>query len=79
MFGKFFNINRIVWYLTLSDVLTWGVYMIINGFIGIYIARKITQDAEIVLGIGVAIFYFAKGTLQIPIGLVTDRIKHNFD
>lgn len=79
MFKNFFKINKIIWYLTASDILTWGVYIIISGFVGLYLSKKLNEPPEIVLGIGVSIFYLAKGTFQIPIGIITDKIKKDSD
>jgi len=82
MFKSFFNkykVNKIVWFLTLSDIFTWGVYTIISGFIGLYISKKIGSNVEIVLGIGIGLFYLAKGIFQIPIGIITDKIKKDKD
>lgn len=76
---KKIGLNKIIWYLTLSDIFTWGVYMIITGFVGLYLAQKLNVNPEIILGVGIAIFYFAKGTFQIPVGIITDKIKKDKD
>jgi len=74
-----YKVNKIVWFLTLSDIFTWGVYTIISGFIGLYISKKIGSNVEVVLGIGIGLFYLAKGMFQIPIGIITDKIKKDKD
>lgn len=76
---KKFSLNRVIWLLTLSDIFTWGVYMIIAGFVGLYLSQKLGFNPVEILGIGTAVFYFAKGTFQIPVGIITDRIKHDKD
>ena len=38
-----FVINKIIWYLTASDVFTWSLYAVISGFTGIYLAKKIDR------------------------------------
>ncbi len=73
------KLNKVIWFLTLSDIFTWGLYMIINSFVGIYLSNKLGQNVVIYIGIGSAIYYFAKGGFQIPIGMIIDRIKHDQD
>lgn len=74
-----YSINRVIWYLTLSDIFTWGLYFMINSIVGIYLENKFGGHALEYIGIGAAIYYLAKGGLQIPIGLITDRIKKDKD
>ena len=83
-FNKLFNLqsfglNNIIWFLTMSDVFTWGLYMVITSFIGIYLSTKFGENALEIVGIGVACFNFAKGFFQIPIGYITDKLKTNKD
>lgn len=74
-----FSLNRVIWLLTLSDIFTWGVYIIIAGFVGLYLAEKLGYNPVEVIGLGTAIFYFAKGTFQIPIGYFTDKTRKDKD
>ncbi len=55
------------------------MYLIINSFVGIYLANKLDGSALEFIGIGTAFYYLTKGGLQIPIGLVTDKIKTDKD
>lgn len=73
------NINKVIVYLTLSDIFTWGLYLIINSFVGIYLAEKLDGAVLEFIGVGTAIYYIVKGSLQIPIGLIADRIKKDKD
>ncbi|RMD77585.1 MFS transporter [Candidatus Dojkabacteria bacterium] len=74
-----FGLNKVIFYLTMSDVFTWGLYMVLNSFIGLYLAHKFGGQAIEVVGIGVAMFNFSKGFFQIPIGLLTDKIEKDRD
>lgn len=74
-----YSINRIIWYLTLSDIFTWGLFLVINSIAGIYLQNKLGGSAIEYIGIGTAIYYLAKGGIQIPIGMITDRIKKDKD
>ena len=72
-------INKVIFYLTLSDIFTWGLYFMVNSIVGIYLENKFGGSAIAYIGVGTAIYYLAKGGLQIPVGLYTDRIKKDKD
>lgn len=75
---KFINklsVSRIVMYLTLSDIFTWGFYTVIKVLLGLYLESKFNGDAVQYIGIGVAIFFLVKALTEIPIGIMTDKIK----
>jgi MFS family permease len=74
-----FSLNRIILFLTLSDVSTWGIYIVVNTFIGLYLAEKLGVSAIQTVGIGTSVYYFARVISQIPIGLVTDKIRKDRD
>lgn len=74
-----YSINRVIWYLTLSDIFTWGLYFMVNSIVGIYLESKFGGRALEYIGVGTALYFLAKGGLQIPIGLFTDRIKRDKD
>jgi hypothetical protein len=76
--GKF-TINRVIWLLTCSDIFSWGLYITINSIVAIYLAGKLGKNVVEIIGIGTAIYYFSKGIFQIPIGIITDRIKKDRD
>lgn len=79
LFINKYSVNRVIWYLTLSDIFTWGLYFTVNSIVGIYLENKLGGRAVEYIGIGVAIYLVAKGVFQIPIGLITDRIKKDKD
>lgn len=74
-----FSLNRVIWLLTVSDIFTWGIYLVINAFIGLYLAEKFGSNAVTMVGIGTAFFYCARVVTQIPVGIITDRIKKDRD
>lgn len=73
------GLNKVIAFLTLSDMFTWGIYMVFTSFIGIYVATKFSENALEIVGIGVACFNFSRAFFQIPIGFITDRIKKDRD
>ena len=76
---KKFYINRAITYLTLSDVFTWGIILVVNTMTGIYLEEKFGNSALEYIGVGIFILYLVKGALQIPIGALADNIKTNKD
>lgn len=74
-----FSLSRVIWLLTISDIFTWGIYLVINAFIGLYLSAKFGEHAVTMVGIGTAFFYLARVVTQIPIGIITDRIKKDRD
>ncbi len=73
------GINKVIMYLTLSDVFTWGVYVIVSAFTGLYLQTKLQMDVVEIVGIGAACFYIARVLFQIPIGLISDSLKRDRD
>ena len=73
------KLNKVVIYLTLSDVFTWGSFMIISALTGLYLAQKLGQDAIQFVGIGTAIYFLTRSIFQIPIGRITDKYKKDKD
>lgn len=73
------HINKIVLYLTLSDIFTWGIIGTVNTLVGLYLAFEFEDNAIEYVGIGLAVSSIVKSLLQIPIGLFTDKIKGDTD
>ncbi|HBB64721.1 hypothetical protein A3K02_01975 [candidate division WS6 bacterium RIFOXYD1_FULL_33_8] len=71
--------NKVVLFLSLSDVFSWGSFTIISTFAGIYLANKLGEDILKFLGIGTSIYFFTRALFQIPMGLLTDRYKKDKD
>jgi MFS family permease len=73
------KLNKIILYLTFSDVFTWGPYMIITTLSGIYLANKLGENVIEFIGLGVSIYFITRAVLQLPIGIITDKIKRDRD
>lgn len=73
------KINKVVIYLSLSDVFTWGPYTIISMLTGLYLASKLGENVVQFVGIGTSIYFFTRALFQLPIGILTDRYKHDKD
>jgi len=79
IFKRFKKINRVLIFLTFSDVFSWGTFSIISALTGLYLARKLGQNTVEYVGIGTAIYFFVRGVTQIPIGHITDKFKKDKD
>ncbi|KXK08311.1 MAG: MFS transporter [Candidatus Dojkabacteria bacterium] len=71
--------NKVVWLLTLSDISTWGSYYIISVIAGIYLANKLGQNAVEIIGYGTTIYFISRAVFQIPVGIITDKLKKDSD
>jgi MFS family permease len=76
---KRLSINRVIIYLSLSDVFSWGPFTIVSMLAGLYLASKLGDDIVKFVGIGTSIYFLTRALLQVPIGLITDRFKHDKD
>ncbi len=79
MFEKLRKFNRIVLYLSLSDVFTWGPYTLISMLTGLYLSTKLGQDVVEFVGVGTAIYFFTRSIFPIPIGILTDKYRKDKD
>ena len=73
------KINKIVIYLTMSDVFSWGTYTVINAFTGLYLSQKLDKNAIQFVAIGTSIYFFTRAIFQLPIGKLTDKLKGDKD
>lgn len=71
--------NKVLIYLSLSDVFSWGPYTIISMLTGLYLAAKLGENAVQFVGIGTSIYFFTRAVIQLPIGMLTDNYKHDKD
>lgn len=80
MLSKYIQkINKVVILLTLSDVFAWGPFLIITAISAVYLSMKLNQDIVQMVGIGTSIYFVTRATFQIPIGLLTDKLKKDKD
>jgi MFS family permease len=73
------NFNRVVLFLTLADVFTWGPLFIVSSLSSIYLADKLGQNTISFVGIGTGISYITRAIFQIPTGLFTDSLRKDKD
>ncbi|PKN02876.1 hypothetical protein CVU76_02520 [Candidatus Dojkabacteria bacterium HGW-Dojkabacteria-1] len=73
------KLNKVVIYLSLSDVFTWGPYTIISMLTGLYLASKLGENVVQFVGIGTSIYFFTRALFQMPVGILTDKYKHDKD
>lgn len=71
--------NKVVILLTLSDMLSWGPFLIISALSGIYLSEKLGMDTIKFVGVGTSIYFFTRAILQIPMGHLTDKIESDKD
>ena len=76
---KLKKFNKVVIFLSLSDVFSWGTFTVISILSGIYLSHKLGVDTLKLIGIGTAIYFFTRAAFQIPIGLFTDKYKKDKD
>jgi MFS family permease len=76
---KIKNFNRVVLYLTLADVFTWGPLFIVSALAGIYLSDKLGRNTVSFVGIGTGISYITRAVFQLPIGKLTDKLKKDRD
>ncbi len=72
-------VNPVVVLLTFADIYTWGVYYIVVSLLGLYLANKLGHDPIEIVGIGVGIRFVVRAIVQIPVGIISDRIKEDID
>lgn len=74
-----FHTNKIVLLLTFSDIFSWGIFLVLNAIVGIYLAGKLEVDTIKFVGIGTAIYYITRGILEFSFGRLLDWLKHDLD
>lgn len=76
---EIFKLNKVIWFLTFSDILTWGLYLPLSALVGIYLSNLLGFNTVEIVGIGVGLFYLVRSISQIPIGILVDKIKRDTD
>lgn len=74
-----FSLNRVVMFLSLADIFSWGPYMIISALSGLYLSNKIGADAVQSIAIGTSIYYVTRAIIQMPLGKIADKMKSDKD
>jgi len=73
------KINKVVLLLTLSDIFTWGSFLVISSLSGIYLAERLGGNTVEFIGLGTGIYFVTRAIFQIPIGLLTDKFERDHD
>lgn len=73
------KLNKVIIFLTLSDVFAWGTYTIISALTGLYLADKLGENTIQFVGIGTSIYFLTRAITQIPLGRITDKYKNDKD
>lgn len=73
------GVNKVTALLTLSDIFVWGTTLVANPLIAIYLTTKFGGNTLEYIGIGTAVYYAVRSVVQLPIGALTDKIKHDRD
>lgn len=73
------NFNKSILYLTLSDSFVWGPFIIIANLTSLYLSKRLGADTVSFVGIGTGIYFLTRSIFQMPIGMLTDRIKNDKD
>lgn len=73
------KINKVVLYLTLSDVFTWGLSFILTSLAGLYLVAKFDGNVIEYIGIGTAVYFLTRAVFQLPVGYICDKIRKDRD
>jgi MFS family permease len=72
-------INRVIFFLTISDIFTWGTIAMGTPLIGIFLSTKFGDQTILYVGIATACYFISRAIVQIPIGLISDKIHRDND
>lgn len=68
-----FQVNRIIKYLVLSDLIFWAGWGLITPVFAIFIVNNIEGGSAFVVGISTAVYSILASLLRIPIGIFLDN------
>jgi MFS family permease len=72
-------VNTVIWLLTVNDIFTWGVFYVVVILIGLYLSLKLDIVATELVGLGTGLMYMTRALVQIPLGILGDRLKSDRD
>ncbi|MCA9382162.1 MFS transporter [Candidatus Dojkabacteria bacterium] len=73
------NINKIILYLILSDLIFWGSWGMLSPFIAVFITDSIPGGNVALAGVGVTVFLVTKSLVQLPLSRYIDSHKGEHD
>ncbi|MFH1561625.1 MAG: MFS transporter [Patescibacteria group bacterium] len=71
-FLKGININRVIQFMTYSDVAMMGGWGLINPILAVFFTDQIIGGSIVVAGLATAVYFVTKSILQIPIARYVD-------
>lgn len=71
-----FNINRIIWYLLVSDIFIQTGFGLTAPILAIFINDHITGGSVLAVGIAEMIYFATKSATQLPMSKVIDKFPH---
>ena len=80
MFSLYKNINPVIRFLALSNIVTVAAIGLFGPLFAIYLTQKIqTQNIFEVIGLAASIFLLTRSLSQIPIAYLIDKIPGEID
>lgn len=73
------KINRVIQFLTYSDILMLSGWGLVNPILAVFFTDKIVGGSVAIAGIASTIFFFTKSILQIPVARAVDAKKGEWD
>lgn len=73
------NLSKVIWVLTSSDIMVWGTASIGAPLVAIYLTSKFGELTVQYIGVATAIYFVIRGLSQLPLGILTDKIKSDID
>jgi len=70
-----FNINRILTILVLSDIFLVSSFGLVSPIFAVFVNLQVLGGSLIVVGIGESIYLAIKSILQLPIGILIDKVS----
>lgn len=74
-----YKINAIIKVLILSDFIVWSSYQLMAPIFAVFVADHIVGGSIEVVGVATALFLISKSLFEIPVGLLVDKTKSEFD
>lgn len=70
-----FSINRILTTLVLSDIFLVSSFGLVSPIFAVFVNQQVLGGSLIVVGIGEAIYLAIKSILQLPVGILIDKVS----
>lgn len=74
-----FKVNKVIQFLTLSDLLLFSALGLITPFLPLFIVENLPGGSITIAGFATTILLFTRSVMQIPIGHLLDKHKGEID